>query len=474
MKKKWIPLLVVGLCVTLLVAAAVKWLQNNRYSLSMTMQGDAIMAIEVGDPFLDPGAQAFSYDRFGADDVLSVTCQGQVNTQKTGVYRLAYRAAYHDHVATAYRDVHVVESLAPTITLIEQAGWYTLPGSEYQEEGYIATDWYDGDITDLVVRKVEANAIIYTVTNSRGCTTTVRRNIHYNDPLPPEVTLAGGDVITAAAGFPFQDPGFTAIDNADGDITNQVQVTGSVDIYRPGSYQLTYTVTDNFGNTTTALRQVNVEATMKNPQVSTGKIIYLTFDDGPGNDTGRLLDILDKYDVKATFFMNYTGAIGYASRMAAEGHAIGNHTASHNFARIYSSEEAFFNDLYYMQSVLADLTGQTTYLIRFPGGSSNSVSKAYCEGIMTQLVQSVREQGFRYFDWNVDSNDAGGATTAEEVFRNVTQGISGKKTAIVLQHDVHSFSVDAVESIIIWGLANGYTFLPLNEGSPSCAHGVYN
>ena len=474
MRKKWILWVVPVLCIAVIAAAMTLWLQNHRYTIHMELQGQTSMAVEVGTNFDDPGAECLGTDMIGADESITVKCEGTVDTAAVGVYRLSYRAEFHGHVATAYRDVHVVESLAPVITLTEVEGWYTLPGDEYQEEGFTATDWYDGDITDLVIRKVEANAITYTVTNSAGRTTTVRRDIHYEDPLAPEVTLLGGETITVSAGQPFLDPGFTAFDNADGDMTNLVQVAGSVDIYRPGDYTLTYTVTDSFGNTTAAERTVTVEITQTNPGSSTGKIIYLTFDDGPSNYTAQLLDILAKYDVKASFFLVNTGNIGIATRIAEEGHTVAIHTATHNFAYIYSSEDAYYADLYRMQGIIADLTGQTSYLMRFPGGSSNSVSAAYNKGIMTRLVQSVRERGFRYFDWNVDSNDAGGAQTAEEVFQNVIQGVEGKNTAIVLQHDTKQFSVEAVERIIIWGLANGYTFLPLTESSPSCAHGVYN
>lgn len=474
MKRKWIWL-PICLLVLLLVAGAVYLKKGTeQYGLTMNMAGDSVMAFEVGQIFRDPGAQALGTDRHGNVSAVDVECTGQVDTQTPGVYRLCYQAQFHGQVCTAYRDVYIVESLDPVITLIANPEGYTLPGTAYQEEGYHATDWRDGDITHLVQRIEKEDTVTYTVTNSAGRTATVQRVINYDDPIGPELELLGGAELVAPAGFPFEDPGVLAIDNADGDVTALVISEGQVNIYKPGVYPITYTVTDAWGNTTVAVRNVHVEATLKNPPVSTGKVIYLTFDDGPGNHTGRLLDILAKYDVKATFFMNYTGAIGYASRIAAEGHAIGNHTASHNFAKIYSSEEAFWNDLYYMQSVLADLTGQTTYLVRFPGGTSNSVSKAYNQGIMTRLSQQLRDQGYRYFDWNVDSNDAGGATTAEEVFCNVISGISGKKTAVVLQHDVHGFSVDAVESIIIWGLANGYTFLPLDMSSPGCAHSPKN
>ncbi len=475
MKRKWILWLIAPLCVVILAATAgFVLLQQHRYSLTMTMAGEPVMAVELGQAFTDPGAQAQGHDLLGDDAAVTVICKGQVDTDTPGVYRLRYRSQFHSQVRTSYRDVHVVESLAPAITLVSDPLAYTLPNEAYQEEGYTAFDWYDGDLTGQVQRTEENGIITYTVTNSAGLTSTAQRQIRFDDPVPPELVLEGGTDLTVQGGKPFQDPGYWAKDNVDGDLTELVHVAGSVDVYRPGTYPLTYTVTDRWGNTTTTVRNVNVEINLKNPDASSSKIIYLTFDDGPGAHTGRLLDILAKYDVKASFFLVNTGAISLAGRIANEGHTVAIHTATHNYAKIYANEEAYFNDLYRMQSIIQEHTGQTTYLFRFPGGSSNVVSKNYNKGIMTRLTQTVIEKGFRYFDWNVDSKDAGGATTADEVFENVIKGIEGKDTAIVLQHDIYDFSVDAVERIIVWGLANGYTFLPLTESSPNCAHIVNN
>ena len=93
---------------------------------------------------------------------------------------------------------------------------------------------------------------------------------------------------------------------------------------------------------------------------------------------------------------------------------------------------------------------------------------------MTRLTKRLEQDGYQYFDWNVDSNDAGGAKSAEEVFNNVTKGVSARTNSVVLQHDTQDFSVDAVERIIAWGLCNGYTFKALDKDSPTCHHGVNN
>ena len=112
-------------------------------------------------------------------------------------------------------------------------------------------------------------------------------------------------------------------------------------------------------------------------------------------------------------------------------------------------------------------------MVRFPGGSSNTVSR-FSPGIMTYLTQAVQDCGFQYFDWNVDSVDAGGAKTAKEVFENVIGAVQNRDVSVVLQHDIKGFSVEAVYRILAWGLDNGYTFLPLDMTSPAAHHGVNN
>ena len=134
---------------------------------------------------------------------------------------------------------------------------------------------------------------------------------------------------------------------------------------------------------------------------------------------------------------------------------------------------AYFADLNRILDLIKSKTGVSTKLVRFPGGSSNTVSR-FNPGIMSRLTYALVDRGYRYFDWNVSSGDAGGAKTAEQVYENVINGIGNRKTAIVLQHDTKGYSVDAVEKIILWGLENGYTFQSLNQSSPSAAHSLNN
>lgn len=481
-EKKWHPkrtgngrlLLIIGvaaLTLVLLVGLALSLsikvdLQVNEYDTF------PVLLVYGKDTYREAGATATVNGK-----PLEVEISGAVDMQKLGNYTITYRAEYLWITKTATREIRVIDTTAPVITLNQIPGHLTLPGEDYVEEGFTAIDDYDGDITDKVQFTVEGDLITYTVADSTGNTASATREIIRKDIVPPVVTLQGDAQITIKAGSSFTDPGVTATDNIDGDITASVAVSGSVNTYHAGTYTITYTATDAAGNIATAERTVIVEA-IKQPQTITpgGKVIYLTFDDGPSRYTQQLLDVLAKYNVKATFFVVNTGHSmkTLLNGIVDGGHGIGIHSVSHEYSEIYASEEAFFNDLYTMQGIIRDKTGVTTTLMRFPGGSSNSVSKKYNKGIMTRLTQAVQDQGFQYFDWNVSSGDAGGAKTADEVYNNVVNGVSGRKTAVVLQHDIQKFSVEAVERIIIWGLNNGYTFQALTPNSPTCHHPVNN
>lgn len=445
--------------------------------VEVVLYGEEQMFLEFGTFFQDPGAVGYwkSVTEPDKQGELEVRVEGQLDLNKLGKQTLTYVVEYQGVKAKKVRTVHIVDTTAPVIELVSIPGHFTVHGVEYAEEGYKAIDAYDGDITDRVRRWVEDDAVIYTVTDSSGNRSQVRRDIIYGDVDAPMLTLKGDSHITLKAGSKWTEPGYVAVDKKDGDLTQYVTIDGKVDTYVPGTYELTYRVTDSFGNATTVKRTVQVTAIRQPEAVDPGrKVIYLTFDDGPSKYTPELLRILKKYDVKATFFVVKTDRLDLLDDIVADGHTIGIHTESHRYENIYASEENFFADLYAMQDIIYQRTGIKPSIMRFPGGSSNRVSKKYNIGIMTRLVQAVQAQGFQFFDWNVDSDDAGDATTSSQVFENVIKGIKTRKYAVVLQHDTQAFSIDAVEQIIIWGLNNGYTFLPLGPTSPECHHAVQN
>lgn len=443
----------------------------------IVLEGDDSITLPVGTEYLEPGYSAS--DNYSGDLSAAVSVSGAMDPSVPGSYTLTYSVSDSSgNKAQATRVVTYIDVTAPVITLTGDTVMELDNGAVYEEPGFVATDDCDGDVTAMVTVEgtVDGNTagtytLVYTVTDAGGNTATVERTVTVKDLTPPELILHGESYITLTIGYAFEEPGFTATDNCDGDLTEQVVVTSDVNMYLPGTYTVTYTITDAAGNTATAVRTVVMcEIQAQTP----GGIIYLTYDDGPSGYTSRLLDLLDSYGVKATFFVVNTGYGDTMARAAASGHTVAIHSATHNYEKIYSSEEAYFNDLYYMQSIIQSYTGQTPMMLRFPGGSSNSVSK-FNPGIMTRLVQLVEEKGFRYFDWNVSSEDAGGVTNGwVEVAYNVIRGVSVRGTSVVLMHDSNGMCVRATERIIQWGLANGYTFAALTYGGPGCHHGVRN
>lgn len=472
----------------ILFAVGGAWLairNTNEYIVDLTMKGDAVITLEYGEAYEDPGADAFAYGTIlkKEGEQVEVRTESNVDLTKVGSYTVTYTASYKGVTRKLERTVRVVDTKPPVITLVSDPEHYTLPGQEYEEEGCFAFDDYDGYLTHAIERVVTDTEVIYTVTDSSGNQAEMRRTIVFKDPEPPVLTLSGDAEITINAGTKYVEPGYTAVDNCDGDIKHLVSVSGSVNIWTAGTYTITYTVTDSFGNSSTATRKVNVKAVETggggggNTNVDgTGKTIYLTFDDGPSDYTLELLEVLAKYNVKATFFVTGTAKLEYLPQIAAGGHAIGLHSATHNYSQIYASEDAFFADLYKMQGLVEQRLGYKVWLMRFPGGASNRVSAKHDGGIkiMSRLTKSVVDQGFYYFDWNVDSNDAGGAKSANEVFNNVTKGCAKKTNSVVLQHDIKGFSVDAVERIIQWGLENGFTFDKITADTPACRHNPQN
>lgn len=311
----------------------------------------------------------------------------------------------------------------------------------------------------------------------RGVEGKKTRKVTVQDSQPPAITIDGGEQITLPYGLPWQDS-YSATDNVDGDLTAKVQVDGQVNVNTAGSYTLRYQVSDSSGNLGTATRQVTVMppvAPNADPAAGLDKVIYLTFDDGPGPATAHLLDILADKGVKATFFvtntMGHTDMIGRAYR---EGHSIGIHTYTHKYSQIYASDDAYWADFDRMAQVIRSQTGQDTKLMRFPGGSSNTVSRSYSPGIMSRLTKLMAVKGYTYFDWNVDSGDASGHTNSASVFQKITAGVQGKSVSVVLCHDIHPTTVDAMPQVIDWGKQNGYTFLPLAPGSYPAHHRVAN
>lgn len=243
-----------------------------------------------------------------------------------------------------------------------------------------------------------------------------------------------------------------------------------VKLSKLGDYKVIYTVTDRSGNKKTYQQTVSVvdKLPINDKGQSQEKIVYLTFDDGPSANTQKILDILDQYGAKATFFVTGTNQkYNYLIKEAYKrGHTIGLHTYSHDYGKVYSSVDAYFDDLNQIGEMVKNEIGFVPRFIRFPGGASNTVSRKYCSGIMSTLVKEVKERGYQYYDWNADSTDASGNHVA--VSKLIANGTSSRANNInLLCHDTDakSTTVEALPGIISHYQQLGYQFKGIDEDS---------
>ena len=370
-----------------------------------------------------------------------------------------------------------------TIRLSGDDPLYLERGNEYRDPG--ATAIYKGSI--LHFGDTEVPVIVSQEINTRSCGTyevtyhaehknleaTATRMVIVPDRTAPVITL-DESVNVVRKGDEWKDS-FTAIDDQDGDLSEQVEILGEVNMRRDGKYQLTYRVQDSAGNEATANRTVVVSSVAINrPELAKQgdkNVIYLTFDDGPGMYTERLLEILDSHNVKATFFVTDTNPasrdlIGEEYR---RGHTIGVHTMTHDYNVIYESGKAFWEDIDQELEIIKEQIGEETPFMRFPGGSSNDLITMNDE-LRQALAVGLRDRGLKYYDWTIDSNDSDDSYTTDDIYWNMIDQTVVADPKIVLCHDLKRTTVDMIDNYLSWAIENHYVFLPITEETPVVHH----
>ena len=207
------------------------------------------------------------------------------------------------------------------------------------------------------------------------------------------------------------------------------------------------------------------------------KKVYLTFDDGPSENTEKILQILAENGAKATFFVtgHESDKFNLIKKEWEAGHTVGMHTYSHKYYEIYTSASAYKADLEKIGNVIKDQIGFTPFLFRFPGGSSNSISEKYCPGIMTTLTSELVAEGYQYYDWNISSGDANSDDVpADQLVSNSCQ--EGWTNIMLLMHDTDAknITVEALPQIIKFYKDRGYEFCAITRTSFAVHHSVSN
>lgn len=215
---------------------------------------------------------------------------------------------------------------------------------------------------------------------------------------------------------------------------------------------------------------VNVDGDVESSKEVKGRV-YLTFDDGPSIYTGQILDILKENNVKASFFV-----IGrdeqyyeYYKRIVDEGHTLGMHSYSHVYQDLYESVDSFGEEINKLDALLYDVTGVHSHIFRFPGGSSNSVSKLPIE----EYIEYLNDHNINYYDWNSLNGDAVTSGLAPQTLvDNIMHDVSQNKDSIVLMHDLQTThtTVESLQLLIDTLRTQGYEILPIDESTPLIQH----
>lgn len=205
-----------------------------------------------------------------------------------------------------------------------------------------------------------------------------------------------------------------------------------------------------------------------NEDESDKKYAYLTFDDGPSQNTIKILDFLKLNNISATFFVTKkTDYEEVYKRIVDEGHTLALHTTTHDYAQVYRSVDSFFEDLMTVSDYVKSLTGVESKIIRFPGGSNNTVSNRYGGvGLMDKIISQVKEKGYIYYDWNVDSTDASRARQDKNVIvDSVLSQAKYQKEANILMHDAagKGTTVEALPEIVKGLREQGFSFKAITQ-----------
>lgn len=204
---------------------------------------------------------------------------------------------------------------------------------------------------------------------------------------------------------------------------------------------------------------------VEEPSVEPEKVIYLTFDDGPCQYTEDVLQLLDEYNAKATFFI-IAGRSEYLELLPAiynAGHCLAIHAYKHDYGLLYTSAESYFEDLEKAQQVVYEYTGSYASVVRFPGGSVTA--HAMLREDFPVVEDGLAAMGISYFDWNVQPEDSKNCSAYNTINAFCTK-VPTQEIPVVLQHDTRYYSVKSLEAMLKWGTDNGYVFKALDNTVP--------
>lgn len=465
MKKLWI---ILGSVFGLLCLVVGLYFLEESYTEAI-LHGSKTINARVNEEYNDLGFDLFHNNKMLEKESYNVEKKDNVNTTILGKYKVTYDIKYHLRKFHLERIVNVIDDIKPEITTnIESVERDYCTKKDKVKLEVKALDNYDGDITDKIEKTEGEDAILIKAIDTSGNEASKIIAIKYAKKPSPVFKVIGSSTLYVTVGGKYTEQGAGYYDGCGNKLDEKITTTGSVDTTKEGTYKIVYTLNKTG-------KQITRNVVVYKPgSIGKGKVIYLTFDDGPGPYTQKILNTLAKYNVKATFFVTnqFPGYVYLIKNEYQAGHTVAVHTYTHNY-NIYKSVSAYVNDFNKMNNVIEKYTGSKSRLFRFPGGSSNTVSRSYAKGVVKQIANKMTSDGYRYFDWDVSSGDAAGANTSK-VYSNVVNGAKSCSKCIVLMHDIKSTTANALDNILKTLTERGYKFGVLSMSSPTVHHKIAN
>lgn len=411
-------------------------------------------------------------------DIEELEIQNHVNNEKLGEYKIEY--IYRNRTFTL--KIFIDDKMAPQFETINTK---ILRNEKVNPESLVRNIQDDSKTIvyfkeDYIFNEIKTYRVIVVVEDEYENKTEKNAYVLVEEKDSEAPTIQGIEKMTILIGDQVDLKKSVTVKD-DHDKNPKLTIDDSkLNIRKIGEYEVYYHVEDDTGNKETYTRIVEVLSQYDNREAKQDgeKVCYLTFDDGPSNNTGEILKILDEYHIKATFFVTGTSPkdFHYIKEAHQKGHTIGLHTYSHDYELIYSSLKNYINDLNKIKEVVYTQTGIESKFMRFPGGSSNLVSKKYNVGIMKRLTKKVIDLGYQYYDWTSINGDGEGIKTVNGLKKKAMEEIGDQEDIMFLMHDSsgQSNTVKALPAILDQLIKKGYQFEAIHQYSPTFHHTVQN
>lgn len=401
-----------------------------------------------------------------------VKISGNVNMEALGQYQVIY--TIKDKQETLM--VNVVDKLNPEFDLYEKT---IVLGEEIEAKELVYNIKDDSKVNIFYAKEYDFSSsgdypVKVVVEDDYGNKTIKETVIHVEekDTIPPVMKGLNPLIVEQGTAIDYYS-GVSVTDNQDPNPTFTIDFNDLKENV-PGSYEIYYMTIDRQGNSAIYTRTVTVKKISETQQ----KVVYLTIDDGPSYNTPEILEILNRYNAKATFFVTGECPEYYSYIKIAHdlGHTIGMHTYCHNYSTIYSSDQAYIEDLNAISDVVEQQIGYRPNIFRFPGGSSNTVSRHYNLGIISRLVDYANRNGWIYYDWNADIGDGNSGMESQDLIDRAVESGKGINRIVMLMHDGRGSqeSVKALPTIIEYYQSLGYEFKAIDENAPTAHHKIAN